>query len=62
MSRIRRRPNREKIKAERKQYKKAQKTLRQDENAKGLQKASHGTILILVSFENFPNQNQIKKS
>ena len=44
MSKISRRPNRERIKAEKKQYKKAQKVLREDENAKGLQKGSHGTI------------------
>jgi len=44
MSKISRRPNRERIKAEKKQYKKAKKVLREDENAKGLQKVSHGTI------------------
>jgi len=44
MSKISRRPNRERIKAEKKQYKKAKKVLREDENAKGLQKGSHGTI------------------
>ena len=44
MSKPSRRPNREKIKAQNKQYKKAQKMLRQDEKAAGLQKLSHGTI------------------
>lgn len=39
-----RRPNREKIKAERKQFKKAQRQLRQEEKARGLFKSSHGTI------------------
>jgi len=44
MSKPSRRPNREEIKAERKQYKQAQKKLRQEEEAYGVQTASHGTI------------------
>lgn len=44
MSKPSRRPNREEIKAQKKQYKKTQRMLRQDEKAKGLQKSSHGTI------------------
>lgn len=39
-----RRPNSEKIKAERKQFKEAQRQLRQDEKARDLRTSSHGTI------------------
>lgn len=44
MSKISRRPNREEIKAQRKSRKRAQKQLRQDEKARGLNATSHGTI------------------
>lgn len=44
MKKTSRRPNREKIKAERKQFKKAQRQLRQDEKAMYLHTSSHGTI------------------
>ena len=44
MSKISRRPNREKIKAQRRQYKQAQRKLRQDEKSKGLVSPCHGTI------------------
>jgi hypothetical protein len=61
MSKISRRPNRERIKAERKQYKKAQKVLREDENAKGLQKGSHGTISnCKCRFENVDEEKYVR--
>ena len=41
MSKPSRRPNREKIKAQNKQYKKAQRELLQDEKLRGLQKPAH---------------------
>lgn len=44
MSKPSRRPNREQIKAETKQYKQAQRLLRQDEKDKGLKVPSHATI------------------
>lgn len=44
MSKPSRRPNREEIKAERKQYKQAQKKLRQEKEGNGVQTASHSTI------------------
>jgi hypothetical protein len=44
MSKISRRPNREQIKEQIKQYKQAQKELRQDEKAKGFHTHSHSTI------------------
>lgn len=44
MSKPSRRPNREEIKAKRKEYKKAQKQLRQNEIANGLHASSHATI------------------
>ena len=44
MSKPSRRPNHEKIKAENRQYKKAQRELRLDEEANGLHKSSHSTI------------------
>ncbi len=44
MSKSSRRPNREEIKAKRKEHKKAQKQLRQDEITNGLHAVSHATI------------------
>jgi hypothetical protein len=44
MSKPSRRANREQIKARRKEYKEAQRKLRQDEKAKGLKVRSHATI------------------
>lgn len=61
MSKISRRPNRERIKAEKKQYKKAQKVLREDGNAKGLQKGSHGTISnCKCRFENVDEEKYVR--
>jgi hypothetical protein len=44
MSKPSRRADREQIKAKRKQYKEAQRKLRQDDKAKGLKAPSHATI------------------
>jgi hypothetical protein len=44
MRKASRRPNREEIKEQKRQYKKAQKKLRQEEKAMGLQSPSHSTI------------------
>lgn len=61
MSKISRRPNRERIKAEIKQRKKAQKVLREDENIKGLQKGSHGTISnCKCRFENVDEEKYVR--
>lgn len=61
MSKPSRRPNREKIKAENKQYKKAQRELLQDEKVRGLQKPSHGTISnCKCRFENIEEEGYIR--
>ncbi|MEK8016102.1 MAG: transposase family protein, partial [Candidatus Parabeggiatoa sp.] len=61
MSKPSRRPNREKIKAENKQYKKAQRELLQDEKARGLQKPSHGTISnCKCRFESIEEEGRIR--
>lgn len=61
MSKPSRRPNREEIKAQRKQFKKAQKKLRQDEKAKGLQPSSHQTISNCKSrFETVDEEGRVR--
>lgn len=61
MSKPSRRPNREEIKAQNKQYKKAQRQLLQDEKAKGLQKSSRVTISnCKCRFESIEQEGRIR--